>query len=229
MLWICGATAAVVCQQQVFAASSLTVEISSATGIAPRALATVVQAAMQAGQVQDLIGGTNHRLIQVDHVLGSGNGVKRERNSFRAVIADYTNGRTVYASLDDAYGPIADLSTDISNVQHVPNHEEMLEATELAGFGSNAAYHLQMPPILQETYANGSTSRVINMIAHSKDETKFTSVHVDMYMRRATVIPPTKHTAATTATTTTTTSGGAACTGILEVDSDPPNNPSTLR
>lgn len=202
---------AVTCQQQVLTASSLTVEISS-TLIAPTALASVVQDAMQAGQVQDLIRGTNHRLIQVDNLFGSGNGVKRERNSFRAVIADYTNGRTVYAGLDDAYGPLSELSTETSNVQHVPNHEEILEAAEIAGFGRDAVYHLQMPPVMQETHANGSTSRVINMIAHSKDEKKFTSVHVDMHMRTATVIQQAKHAA-------TSSSAGPACTGVAEAQS----------
>ncbi|KAK5211285.1 hypothetical protein LTR41_002745 [Exophiala xenobiotica] len=91
-------------------------------------IASAVRRVMQAGQVQDLIRDTNHRLIQVDNLYGSGDNVKRERNSFRAVIADYTNGRTVYAGLDDAYGPLSELSTEISNVQHVPNHEEILEA-----------------------------------------------------------------------------------------------------
>ncbi|KAK5283610.1 hypothetical protein LTR40_001515 [Exophiala xenobiotica] len=171
---------------------------------------------MQAGQVQDLIRDTNHRLIQVDNLYGSGDNVKRERNSFRAVIADYTNGRTVYAGLDDAYGPLSELSTEISNVQHVPNHEEILEAAEIAGFGRDAVYHLHMPPVFSEIHANGSSSRVINMIAHSKDETKFTSVHVDMHLRTASFIQPAKHAATTTTTTTTTTtSAGPACTGIL--------------
>ncbi|KAK5296909.1 hypothetical protein LTR99_008550 [Exophiala xenobiotica] len=231
-LWLWGSITAVSCQPQYLTASRFSTAASSTTSttssttskldvslrstlVPATDISSAVRRVMQAGQVQDLIRDTNHRLIQVDNLYGSGDNVKRERNSFRAVIADYTNGRTVYAGLDDAYGPLSELSTEISNVQHVPNHEEILEAAEIAGFGRDAVYHLHMPPVFSEIHANGSSSRVINMIAHSKDETKFTSVHVDMHLRTASFIQPAKHAATTTTTKTTTTSAGPACTGIL--------------
>ncbi len=197
-------------QQQTLLAPSLTVELTP-TLMSATALATAVQRVMQAGQVRDLLTGTNHRLLHVDNLFGSGDSVKRERNSFRAVIADYTNGRTVYASLDDAFGPISELSTEISNVQHNPNGEELIEAAEIAGFDSDAVCLLQMPPIIQEVFANGSTSRVINMLARNKDERKFTHVHVDMYKRTATTIREVSHAA-------TTTSAAPACTGVKDTE-----------
>ena len=85
--------------------------------IAPTALATIVQDAMPASQGQHLTKDKNHRQIQVDNLFGSGKIVKRERNSFRAMIADYANSRIVYASLSDGDGPLSEFYTIISNVQ----------------------------------------------------------------------------------------------------------------
>jgi hypothetical protein len=57
-------------------------------GIAPATRSKLAQRVMQAGQTQDLLRDTDHRLLHVDGLFGSGDNVKRERNSLRAVIAD---------------------------------------------------------------------------------------------------------------------------------------------
>lgn len=211
--WLCVYVATVSCQQQVLATSALTVEIATVPGPIPAlaaatGLPSIVQDILQAGQVQDLIRDTRHRVLGVDHLYGSGSSAKRERNSLRVVIADYTNGRTVYASLDDAFGPLSDVYTETSNIQPVPNDEEAREAAEIAGFGPNATFFLQMPPMVNKIHPNGSSSRVINMIAHGDGDEQFTSVHVDMNLHTATTVQQ---------ATKVQTTAVPSCTGVTEV------------
>jgi hypothetical protein len=185
-------------EQKVLASStthSLKLHIQTpTTQVHHTALATAVSQVLSSGQVRDALAeqvdkaldGTTHRLLHVDNLREPNE--KNERNSFRAVVADYANGRTLYVNVDDALGPLSGASIEITNDQPLPNQEELLDAASIAGFGPNATVFSRMPPIIHESNPDGSTLRILHIQAGNSGTVALRSFHVDMYARTATPV-----------------------------------------
>ncbi|KIX98998.1 uncharacterized protein Z520_05459 [Fonsecaea multimorphosa CBS 102226] len=159
------------------------------------ALATAVSQVLNSGQVRDVLaaeadevlnGKPSHRLLHVDNLREPNE--KYERNSFRAVVADYENGRTVYVNVDDALGPLSEASVEITNHQPLPNEEELLDAASIAGFGPNATVFSRMPVIVHETNPDGSTPRILRIEAGNSSKEVLRLFDVNMYTRTATPV-----------------------------------------
>ncbi|OAL35208.1 hypothetical protein AYO20_05462 [Fonsecaea nubica] len=164
------------------------------TQVHRNALETAVSRVLDSGQVRDALtgqvnealNGTTHRLLHVDNLREPNE--KNERNSFRAVVADYAHGRTVYVNVDDALGPLSAASLDITNDQPLPNQDELLDAASIAGFGPNATVFSRMPPLIHESNSDGSTSRILHIQAGNSSNDTLRSFHVNMYTRTATPV-----------------------------------------
>src|ERR1700733_464402 len=181
------------CEQKVLqtpvSSPSLTVEIKTkTTSMHHRVLATAITDAIDTPQVQHFLSGTSHRILDVDSLFVASPQAKRERNGFRIPIIDYTNSRTIYVNSDDAFGPVSDLSVYVSNEQPLPSHEEMADAVSLAGFSPDAEVHTLMPPFIGHYFPNGTSNRILNMVARENDKSDFVHLHVNMNNRTATKV-----------------------------------------
>lgn len=154
-----------------------------------------VRAARQAGQVQDVLNGTRHRLLEVTNLHSWAGADKRDQNGFTAAFADYTNGRTVYVDSADAFGTPSSISVVESNEQPLPSSEEVAEAAAIAGFGTDALAYATMPPVIENRLANGTSYRIINIMVRAANSTSggMFRYHVNMNKRTAVRIPPTAH------------------------------------
>ncbi|OAP63770.1 hypothetical protein AYL99_02997 [Fonsecaea erecta] len=174
----------------------LRISIQTPTGqVHSSALATAVSKVLDSGQVRDVLAGsadetfngpTSHRFLYVDNLREPNE--KNERNSFRAVVADYKNRRTVYVNVDDALGPPSDASIQITNDQPLPSEEELRDAASIAGFGPNATVFSRMPVIIPEVNPDGSTSRILRIHAGNSSKEALRFFDVNMYARTATSV-----------------------------------------
>ncbi|KAK3684186.1 copper amine oxidase [Podospora appendiculata] len=148
------------------------------------------------GQVRDLLNGTSHRLLDIEET-GSRNpfcagtaklGDDSSSTGFRATVADYTNGRTIHVS-GDAFEPASYFTAAESNIQPHPSLDEIAEAAAIAGFSANAIAYATMPPIIETQLPNGTSHRVLNIIAREPHDDRFTPLHVNMFNRTATKAP----------------------------------------
>jgi Copper amine oxidase, enzyme domain len=164
------------------------------TSVQPAHLQTQLSKVMNTGQVRDALGvgsealddSSSYRLLYADGLYGSAGG-KPGSEPYAAVIADYRNRKTIYASGDSVYDPASDVSIVETSHQPLPNWEEIQDAAEIAGFGPNADAGLLMPPVIPEEHADGTASRIIHIQARKKDSTG-PLIRVQVNMNNRTVI-----------------------------------------
>src|SRR5271163_3966466 len=136
------------------------------TALPTDVLSSAVTSATQAPMFNAMLKDTSHRILHAQGAYLSGS--KMERNAFHVPIVDYTNGRTIWVSSEDAFDSGASVSFEITNDQPLPTPEELQDAAEIAGFGSDAEVQSTMPAIIPLIYPNGTSARVLNIMARRK-------------------------------------------------------------
>ena len=92
----------------------------------------------------------------------------------------------------DAFGTPSTLSIiDRSSDQPPPNGEEIAEAAEIAGLGKDALAYSTMPVVTQNIFANGSSHRILHIMAGAANgaSTEMSGYRVNMNNRTAERVP----------------------------------------
>lgn len=80
----------------------------------------------------------------------------------------------------DAFEPASFFSATETNVQPLPSVEEVAEATRLVGFGSKAIVFATMPPLIESVFPNGTSHRLLHIMAREPDSQDFVPLFVNM-------------------------------------------------
>jgi hypothetical protein len=110
--------------------------------------------------------------------------IKSEYDAFEAAVYDYTNTRTIIIN-GIPFDP-TQISFAESNIQPIPNAEEVGEAARIADIQSDEVVHSGMPPVISREFPNGTSQRILNIAITSTNSSRW--VYVNMNDR--TVEPP---------------------------------------
>jgi len=149
------------------------------SGVSLRNARLAVKEVLETGQARDLLNGTDHRVLHTDFLDTASFSGKATSHMVRAVVADYTNGRTIQLT-GDAFEPPSSFVASVTNDQPHPSLEEVAKAAELAGFGRDAVAFLTMPPLYTEVFPNGTTHRILHIKARKKSETEYALFRANM-------------------------------------------------
>jgi hypothetical protein len=141
---------------------------------------TVAQA-LNLCQVRESLNGTRHRLLFSQFQSEMQYQLKSAYDAFEAGVYDYTNGRTILVN-----GIIFDpthISFVESNIQPLPNAEELHEAARIAEIQPHEMVHGGMPPVIPRGFPNGTSQRILNIAITSANASR--SVYVNMNDRTA--------------------------------------------
>jgi len=156
----------------------LTIRIEP-NGVSSRNTLLAVNEVLATGQAHDLLDGTKHRVLHTEFLDTASFSGKATSHMVRAVVADYTNGRTIHFT-GDAFDPPSSFVATVTNDQSHPSVEELAEAATLAGFGPDSVAFLTMPPLYTEVFPNGTTHRILHIMARKKAETKYALFRVNI-------------------------------------------------
>ncbi|KAH8586283.1 copper amine oxidase [Bisporella sp. PMI_857] len=141
--------------------------------------ATVAQA-LDSCQIRDLLNGTNYRLIS-SRVLSPDVGLSQkfvaQSERFAATVYDYTNGRALLVNgipFDNGSINIEDV-----NIQPHPSSEEILEAAQTAGIGSDEFVNSYMPPYISRDFPDGTSHRLLHLAINSQNSSRLVYVNMN--------------------------------------------------
>ncbi|KAM7219388.1 copper amine oxidase [Rhypophila decipiens] len=162
-------------------------------------LQEAVTQALSSNQVFGVLNESDHRVLRVDFSESSSNcnGKVVSPESFKAEVYDYTNGRAVYLN-GDVFSPSSSVSLEETGTQPLPSAEEVAEAARIAGYSTEAIAFAAMPPVIPRTFPNGTSHRVLHIMAREKDEKTVKQFYVNLSNKTVEANPRSSSSAAPT-------------------------------
>ncbi|KAK3372922.1 copper amine oxidase [Lasiosphaeria ovina] len=182
-------------EQVVLANDPVTVRVER-VGFSNARLQEAVTQALNTGQVLGALNDTRYRVLRVDfqgsdELGGAGCSGKSAgtAEAFQAQVFDYTNGRVV-SIIGDAFSPASSVMIGESGHQPLPSVDEVAEAARIAGFSEKAVAYAAMPPLVDRVFANGTSHRVLHILAREPDEDSARSTELYVNLSNRTVETP---------------------------------------
>lgn len=151
-------------------------------GFSDSRLQDAVVQALGTHQVRGLLNQSDHRVLRADFQESSSsscNGKSVSPESFKAQVFDYTNGRTVYLD-GHVFSPSSSLSVTETGDQPPPSPKEVAEAARIAGYSDKATAFAAMPPVIDRVFPNGTSHRVLHIMAKEKGSDTVKQLYVNL-------------------------------------------------
>src|SRR5215469_8123564 len=103
--------------------------------------------------------------------------IKSEYDAFQAVVYDYTKARTIL--VNGIPSDPTQISFTESNIQPLPNAEEVDEAARIADIQLDEVVHSGMPPVISRDFSNGTSQRILNIAITSANSSRLVYVNMN--------------------------------------------------